>query len=262
MKAIMIVVAFMLGAALAAAAVLAFQGRIPALQVGRVGAAARTAAGNPASSPAATKPSTPPAASQTLLDAAGTGSTITPNFTVAGEWDLAWAFDCTSAGRERNLGMAIENGGGTPPREFMHSVVELAEKKQGTVHNTAAGTFHLNVEAAAPCTWRATVTGPPGPPPPTPGGRTLLDVAGSGRKTTQAFVAGGDWDLFWSYDCTKVGHSTNFGISAEGQGGSGGEGVSQLGEQEAGMVHNESGGSFQLQVDASQQCSWHVTVSG
>jgi hypothetical protein len=263
MKAILLVLVLLLGAAAAVAAVLGFQNRLTSLPPGRAGAAVTATHGAPASSPAAPAAATaPPAAPQVLLDASGSGGKITQDFTVAGEWDLAWSVDCSKMGQARGFSVTVENGGGVPPRDALQGVIELVETKQATVHNVAVGTFHLNVATDPPCTWRVAVTGPPGPPPPTPSGRTLLDVAGSGQKTTQSFVTGGAWDLFWSYDCTSMGRGRNFGVSVEGLGNATGDGAIQLGEREAGMVHNQNPGTFQLKVDADQQCTWHVTVTG
>ena len=47
-------------------------------------------------------------------------------------------------------------------------------------------------------------------PPSTP--QVLLDISGNGSKTTQKFTAGGDWDLSWSYDCSKIGMEGNFQV--------------------------------------------------
>src|SRR3984957_16783251 len=41
---------------------------------------------------------------------------------------------------------------------------------------------------------------------PTKAPQTLLDITGSGTKTTQKFTAGGDWDLNWTYDCSSFGN--------------------------------------------------------
>jgi hypothetical protein len=263
MKAILLVLVLLLGAAAVVAAVLGFQNRLTSLPLGRAGAAVTATRGAPASSPAAPPAATaPPAAPRVLLDASGSGGKITQDFTVAGQWDLAWSVDCSKMGQARGFSVTVENGGGVPPRDALQGVIELVETKQATVHNVAAGTFHLNVATDPPCTWRVAVTGPPGPPPPTPSGRTLLDLAGSGQKTTQSFVTGGAWDLFWSYDCTSMGRGRNFGVSVEGLGNATGDGAIQLGEREAGMVHNQNPGTFQLKVDADQQCTWRVTVTG
>jgi len=39
---------------------------------------------------------------------------------------------------------------------------------------------------------------------------TVLDVRGSGIKTTQNFTVGSQWDLVWSYDCSSFGSKGNF----------------------------------------------------
>src|ERR1700694_1535848 len=40
----------------------------------------------------------------------------------------------------------------------------------------------------------------------------LLDLTGSGTKTTQKFNAAGDWDLTWTYDCSAFGQQGNFQV--------------------------------------------------
>jgi hypothetical protein len=225
---------------------------------------AATATPPAAAAPAATPTGTaPPAAPQTLLDASGSGSKLTQNFTVAGEWDLAWSFDCSRMGQSRGWSVTVEDGGGVPPRDSLHGAIELAETQQGTVHNQAPGTFHLNVATDPPCTWHLAVTGPPGPPPASPTGQAALDATGTGKRTTSDFTVAGAWDLAWSYDCTSAGHGRNFGISVEGVAGASatGDSVIQLGEQEAGLAHHEGTGTFHLIVDTDPLCSWHVTVT-
>lgn len=38
----------------------------------------------------------------------------------------------------------------------------------------------------------------------------LLELSGSGTKTTQTFAVKGNWDLAWAYDCTSTGYDGNF----------------------------------------------------
>jgi hypothetical protein len=40
--------------------------------------------------------------------------------------------------------------------------------------------------------------------------RTLMDLDGSGTKTTEKFTTEGDWDLRYSYDCSRFGQVENF----------------------------------------------------
>src|SRR5947209_608132 len=41
--------------------------------------------------------------------------------------------------------------------------------------------------------------------------QTLLNISGSGTKSTQKFTAASDWDLNWNYDCSKfAGGQGNF----------------------------------------------------
>jgi hypothetical protein len=266
MKGVLVAGVFALGLLVALAAVFAVPrvvSRIPIVLGSRAAAPGPAAAIDPTPLPSPIVQPTGVAA-RTLLDLSGSGSEVTPAFTVAGPWDFAWSYDCTSMGRGRNFGIAVENGGGLHPTAPLTGVARLGEQETGTVSNVAAGTFHLDVNVDPPCTWHVTVTGPPGPPPPTPRTPALLDAGGTGKTTTRDFVATGPWDLFWSFDCTSLGRGRNLGISVQSATGSDprGDGVIELAEQESGLVHYLGAGTFRLVVDLEPPCTWHVTVSG
>lgn len=90
----------------------------------------------------------------------------------------------------------------------------------------------------------------------------LLDVTGTGIKSTQKFTAGGDWDLNWSYDCSNFGSSGNFSVTIYGKDSSDyrGLGANELGAKGADVSHQHDSGTFYL--DISSECAWHVTVKG
>jgi hypothetical protein len=98
--------------------------------------------------------------------------------------------------------------------------------------------------------------------PPTVQPKTLLDIQGSGTKTTEKFTTqGDDWDLSYSYDCSSFGSQGNFIISVKGGDGSLTEmGVNQLGTQGNDTDHFHTGGTFYLEINS--ECSWHIIATG
>lgn len=82
---------------------------------------------------------------------------------------------------------------------------------------------------------------------------TLLELSGSGTKTTQSFSARGDWDLEWSYDCSSFGMEGNFIVSGQGFNVLG---VNQLGPKGSGVEHYHDGGSGHLEIIST--CDWTV----
>ena len=101
-------------------------------------------------------------------------------------------------------------------------------------------------------------------PPATPAVmQTLLDVSGSGTKSTQKFTAGGDWDLNWSYDCSNFGAQGNFQVMIYDGSGSlsfSNAMVNQLGKSGSDVEHYHNSGTYYLEVNS--ECKWHVTVKG
>lgn len=93
--------------------------------------------------------------------------------------------------------------------------------------------------------------------------QVLLDIKGSGTKTTQKFTAGGDWDLNWSYDCSNFGNQGNFQVFIYNGSGSmsySNSPVNQLGASGADVEHYHNGGTFYLTMNSV--CSWKVQVKG
>lgn len=93
--------------------------------------------------------------------------------------------------------------------------------------------------------------------------QVLLDETGTGVKSTNKFTAGGDWDIVWSYDCTKfAGGTGNFQIYIYGKDSSDlkGVGANELGAKGNDVNHQHDTGTFFLQMNS--ECAWHVTVKG
>ncbi len=93
--------------------------------------------------------------------------------------------------------------------------------------------------------------------------QVLLDIAGSGSKTTQKFTAGKDWDLNWNYDCSNFGQSGNLIVMIYDGNGSlsyRNTGVNQLGDSGSGVEHYHNSGTFYLVVNSV--CKWNIEVKG
>lgn len=93
--------------------------------------------------------------------------------------------------------------------------------------------------------------------------KVLLDIQGSGTKSTEKFTtAGSDWDLQYAYNCSNFGSRGNFIVSVNGGDGglSSNAGVNQLGASGNDVDHYHTGGTFYLEVNS--ECSWHIKVIG
>jgi len=90
---------------------------------------------------------------------------------------------------------------------------------------------------------------------------TLLDIKGSGSKTTESFTASGDWDLTYTYDCTGFGDRGNFIVAVRNADGSISEnqGINELGKSGSDTEHYHSPGIMFLQVNST--CDWLITVT-
>jgi hypothetical protein len=105
--------------------------------------------------------------------------------------------------------------------------------------------------------------------------QVLLDLHGSGTKTTEKFTAAADWDLQWSYDCTAglgqngvipSGYHCSFIVhivQPDGHASLENQGVNQLGVKDQSVEHYHAGGTFYLQVQVCcSDNSWTVQVIG
>lgn len=98
---------------------------------------------------------------------------------------------------------------------------------------------------------------------PTTAPQTLLDLSGSGTKTTQKFTAGGDWDLNWTYNCSNFGGQGNFQVMIyDGSGSLSFQNamVNQLGKSDTGVEHYHNAGTYYFVVNS--ECKWSVKVQG
>ncbi len=93
--------------------------------------------------------------------------------------------------------------------------------------------------------------------------QVLLDLSGSGSKSTQKFTAGGDWDLNWTYDCSNFGGKGNFQVfiyNGDGSMSFENSAINQLGSKDSGTEHYHKGGTYYLEVNS--ECSWTLQAKG
>lgn len=89
----------------------------------------------------------------------------------------------------------------------------------------------------------------------------MLDISGSGSKSTQTFTVASSWQMKWSYDCSSFGDQGNFQVYVYTSGGSlsfENAGVNQLGNGGSDIEYYHTGGSYYLEVNS--ECNWHLTV--
>ena len=121
---------------------------------------------------------------------------------------------------------------------------------------TPAKTTAVQTPTPAPVTEPAQQ---PAPAPTQP--QTVLDVSGSGTKSTQTFTVNDSWQMKWSYDCSNFGYQGNFQVAvydADGSPSMQNVDVNQLGMSDSDTEYYHTGGTFYLEVNS--ECNWHVTV--
>jgi hypothetical protein len=106
-------------------------------------AAAPTTTAAKAAAPAKPKPAPKPV---TVLTEHGTGIKNTVKFTVHGDWDLHYTYDCANFGMQGNF--AVTGMGGDFPNVMVN---ELDEKGTDTTHQHDGGTMYLQINSE--CAW-------------------------------------------------------------------------------------------------------------
>ncbi|MFZ0886922.1 MAG: hypothetical protein WA005_00580 [Candidatus Binataceae bacterium] len=102
--------------------------------------------------PSAAGKALPPA--RTLVwRAAGGGDHSTEKFSVTGDWDLDWQYDCSSFGGSSVLIVKIMNPDGTQSGNL--GVDQMGRSDRGVEHYHIGGTYYLHV--LSPCRWHLEV---------------------------------------------------------------------------------------------------------
>jgi hypothetical protein len=96
-----------------------------------------------------------PTQKKTILSLDGNGDKQTQKFTVSGDWDLEWSYDCSSRGIDSGAYYAtIYNDDGTRSYENPE-VSQSLVKSSDTQHYYKDGTFYLNISST--CSWHVNV---------------------------------------------------------------------------------------------------------
>lgn len=92
--------------------------------------------------------------------------------------------------------------------------------------------------------------------------RTVLDLHGSGSKSTESFTAKAPWSLVWQYDCSNFAlHQGNLIVTVHNEDGSlsiHNQPVNQLGSGQTSSEMYHQGGMFYPQINS--ECDWNVSV--
>jgi hypothetical protein len=98
------------------------------------------------------------------VSGSGPGGETVQAFTVDGDWDLRWLYDCSSSLGDQypkldqcDFSVAVKQLSDCRVSSQNLGVTRHGPKNQGVVHNHAAGTFYLVVDAYG--SWRVAVAG-------------------------------------------------------------------------------------------------------
>jgi hypothetical protein len=96
----------------------------------------------------------PPASTGVVVNTGGSGTQTTANFTVAAnQWNIAYTYDCASAGGEGSFIVNVHSSDNTSSQQ---AVSELGANGQGSTLEHGSGTYYISV--TSPCAWHLTVT--------------------------------------------------------------------------------------------------------
>jgi hypothetical protein len=92
----------------------------------------------------------------------GAGGQTTEVFTVDGDWDLRWSYDCSPMIRKQcEFDLTVNRMSACQVSPENQGITQLGVRDHGVVHYQAAGTFYVVVGLAyaAAGSWSVTVTG-------------------------------------------------------------------------------------------------------
>ncbi len=92
--------------------------------------------------------------SAAVLSLSGSGTNSTRTFTVSGDWDLSWSYDCRNFGFEGNFIVFVYESDGSPSVSNV-GVNQLGPSGTGVEHYHAGGTYYLQVIST--CSWTISV---------------------------------------------------------------------------------------------------------
>lgn len=88
----------------------------------------------------------------------------------------------------------------------------------------------------------------------------VLQISGSGQKSTKTFTVAADWSVKYSYDCSSFGTTGNFAVMEHGSVMDGLPIVNTLGSKGTDITYQHSdAGQHSLEVNS--ECDWTLTVT-
>jgi hypothetical protein len=96
------------------------------------------------------------------LSLSGSGTKSTQSFKAAGNWDLAWTYDCAKflgdyVGGHGNFVVITYDATSNQMATNINLINQLGVKDAGTDHFDAGGSYYLAIQSE--CDWTVTVTG-------------------------------------------------------------------------------------------------------
>lgn len=128
--------------------------------------------------------------------------------------------------------------------------------------STASGSTSSATSASASApTSAAPATSAAAPAAPAAAAKSVvLQVSGSGIKSTKQFTVADNWSLKYTYDCSSFGTQGNFQVTEQGGDNDGMPLVNELGNKGSDVTYQHSdAGQHSLSVNS--ECSWTVTVT-
>jgi hypothetical protein len=87
-----------------------------------------------------------------LLSITGSGTKTTKKFSAAGDWDLVWAYDCSSFGQQGNFIVSINADDPLSGAALLSPVNQLGKKDAGVEHYHSGGNG-IWLEINSECSW-------------------------------------------------------------------------------------------------------------
>jgi uncharacterized iron-regulated membrane protein len=147
-----------------------------------------------------------------------------------------------------------------PANEAASSAPAVVTTKTTTAPATPAPSAPA---APAKQTTNTAVATPAPQPAPAAQPTVLVQLKGSGTKSSQTFTAPSNWTLSYTYDCSNFdGDSGNFQVFVQSADGGFNDlsPVNELGASGSDTEYYHSGGQYYLEVNS--ECDWTVTAKG
>ena len=212
----------------------------------------------PVSTPIST-PQSPSATQQTLLNISGEGSKSTQEFTVSGDWQIQYTYNCSNAGGTGNFQVYINSSDNSSLG--IVGINELGASGSDTEYYHQGGTYYLEVNSE--CSWTIDVTAVQSPsvnPVQSTALQTVLNLSGQGTKSTQSFTVNSEWQMTYNYNCSTAGGTGNFQVYIDTSNGNPADisGPNELGASGSDTDYYHEAGTYYLEINS--ECSWNVQI--